>query len=72
MIVLHKVYAAGEEMWVSMAAPANPGWKKREFVFLDPVDVFPIHPCIHVVSFVRLFMSRLPSRSGLYDTITTF
>jgi len=72
MNVLHNVYAAGEEIWVSMAAPANPGWKKESPVLLDPVDALPIHPCVHVVSFVISFMSRLPSRSGLYDTITTF
>jgi len=30
MNVLHNVYAAGEEIWVSMAAPVNLGCKKRE------------------------------------------
>jgi len=36
--MLHNVYAAGEEMWISMAAPApaNPGWKKRESCLLGP------------------------------------
>jgi len=36
MNVLHNVYAAGEEMWISMAAPTNPGWKKRESYLLKP------------------------------------
>jgi len=36
MNVLYSVYAAGEEIWASMAAPVNPGWKKRESCLLEP------------------------------------
>jgi len=72
MNVVYNVYAASEEMWISMAAPANPNGRKESPVLLTPVDALPIHPCVHVVSFVGLFMSRLLSLSRPYDTITTF
>jgi len=36
MNMLRNVSAAGEEIWVSMAAPANPRWKKRESCLLGP------------------------------------
>jgi len=67
----------GEEIRVSSAALTNPDGGKENMVFLNLVEVLPILPCTQVdssVSYFKLFVSRVPSRSRSYDTIisTTF
>jgi len=62
MNVLYNVYAAGEEMWVSMTAPANPGWKKRESRLLGPrrrASHIPLRSCrfLRQIIYVALSVS---------------